>query len=195
METKNLSVISIAASLLTAILTIKKGAFASIKYESVEKLPKYLGLGVVTKICEGIVQMRYSYENAVNNRLEKQGDSRDFVSNPLHWGTWAIVNLLIAHKGESYLRCYLINSKPLDVTYFVDGRPATADEVKTIKDYKKAHEKSSNTQGLDNDTQVRPLAINTANIIELTCGECKYTKHEEDYATEQEVANAVATAK
>ena len=55
--------------LVNGVRNIKGCVFAHIEYTSVEKLPKKLGLGEVTKNVSGQVQLNYDYENAVNNRF------------------------------------------------------------------------------------------------------------------------------
>ena len=172
--------IIINAQLLQAVENVKAGTFAHIEYESIEKLPKYLNLGEVKKIVSGNVQLRYNYENAVNNRLENQGDERTFEAQSLPWGQWFIPNLIIAHKDETYLRFYTFKGAEMESTYFVDGREATPEEVATITDYKKAHSKTSKAQsaaGLD-ENQVKPCAVNTRNIIAFSCGLYHYQQEE-----------------
>lgn len=176
----------INASLLNALQGIHKGTFAHIEYNGDEKLPKYLGLGIVTKRTSGTIQLNYSYENAVNNRLEKQGEERTFEAQSLPWGQWFINNLIIAHKGESYLRFYTFSGASMTTQYFVDGRPATDEEVQAIQDYKASRSKGSKTQegaGLE-DNQVKPCNVNTKHIISLTCGKCQYHREETEVAAE-----------
>ena len=52
---------------------------ATITYQTIVKLPKKYGIdGVVTKNAKMQCQFNFDYANAVNNRLEKQGDEREF---------------------------------------------------------------------------------------------------------------------
>jgi hypothetical protein len=178
--------IVINTSLLAAVESVKPATFAHIEYESTEKLPKYLGLGIVTKRTSGNVQLRYNYENAVNNRLEKAGLERTFEAQSLPWGQWFIPNLIITHKDETYLRFYSFKGAEMNVTYFVDGHEATPEELAIIKDYKKAHAKESNAQsaaGLE-ENQVKPCNVNTKNIIAFSCGQYKYERQEHEQLAE-----------
>lgn len=163
------------SSLMTMVMNLIGCVFAHITTETTVKIPKKYGLcGVVTKVVSKVVQLNYSYENAVNNRLEREGKDRDFEAQKLPWGEWFVANKIIAHKGKFYLRYYDYNNNVLNKAYFVDGRPATADELATIKEYEKASNKPSNTQGLSEEHEVKPLVVAEENIISLKCGEIDY---------------------
>lgn len=190
---ESVNVVVINSSLLNAADTIQGGAFAHIEYEGIEKLPKKLGIvGIVTKHTEGIVQMKYSYENAVNNRLEKQGDERTFEAQGLPFGQWFVPNLLIAHKGAMYLRFYLVKGSNLETIYYVDGKPATETETALIKAYKAQRE--SNTQSASGltENQVKPCALSCENLLALDCGTFHYRRNEEALAEVKQAAEAAA---
>ena len=169
--------IKVNAAIIAAMNEVHAASFAHIEYVGTEKCPKKLGLaGEVTKRVSGSVQLFYSYENAVNNRLEAAGEERTFEAQSLPWGEWLIPNKLIAHNGEIYLRYYTYAGGHLDTEYFVAGRPATDDEVALIKAWKESKSKTSHTQeaaGLE-ENQVRPCALNVKNIITLQAGKCQY---------------------
>lgn len=163
------------STLMTMVMNLIGCVFAHITTETIVKIPKKYGIsGVVTKVVSKVVQLNYSYENAVNNRLEREGKDRDFEAQKLPWGEWFVANKIIAHKGKFYLRYYDYNNNVLNKVYFVDGRPATADELATIKEYEKASNKPSNTQGLSEEHEVKPLVVAEENIISLKCGEIDY---------------------
>ena len=183
----------INASFLNVIRNVRKGTFAMISYHSTEKLPKYLGFsGEVTKVTNGVIQLNYSYESAVNNHIEKNGGERTFEAQSLPWGHWFIDNLVIEHNGKLYLRAYVQGgSNGLKTQYFVDGKEATEEQVQTITEYKNKRN-GSNAQaqhGLEEGQQVKPFNVAVENIIALTCGECKYNKLE---AVKQAQAEALA---
>ena len=160
-------------TLFEIVSDIKGAKIASIRYVKEEKVPKKYGLiGVVQKDVQMQVQLNWGYENVVNTRLEKQGDERVFKAQSLRWGAWfeGQVNKIILHKGELYLRAYTMNSNTKKVVeYFVDGVPATAEQIAIIKEYEQSKNKVSATQsesGLT-ENQVKPMAIKFANIVEL----------------------------
>lgn len=155
---------------------IKGCKFAHVVLLTNVRIPKKLGLGEVTKRFEGEIQLNYSYENAVNNRLEKQGDERSFSSMPLQWGVWELDNKVILHKGERYMRYYLLKGNKAKVEYFVDGRVANENEIEIIKSY--VNKSYSNRQAKDGliENQVMPKAVKFTNILELCVGGERYTK-------------------
>lgn len=169
---------AINSQILVIVANVKKGTFAQIKYECEEKVPKYLGLGQVTKIVEGNIQLNYSYQNAVNGRIEKQGGKAEFISEALPWGEWFIPNVLIVHKGEFYLRFYPHENGGLKSTYYVDGRLATAEEVDVIRAYKATKSTYSTKQANCGLTakQVKPKNPKVVNIIYLKVGGQTYER-------------------
>ena len=63
-----------------------------------------------TKIIQeskNVAQVNVDYENSVNNRLEKAGKERDFVSKPRTWGQYMNdSNSIVLHKGKHYLHVF-----------------------------------------------------------------------------------------
>lgn len=169
--------------MLYSIISNLKGCqFAHIvTLTEVKKIPKKWGFdgAVVTKRFEGAVQLNYTYENAVNNRLEKQGNERTFESAPLRWGEWEIFNKVITHKGARYLRYYGCNTtnKP-NVEYFVNGRPATAEETDRLKAYEATKYKASARQSAEglNTNQVVVRDVAFENVQYLKVGGQTYIK-------------------
>ena len=68
------------------LINVKGCQFAHVVLKTKVGVPKKLGLGVVEKVFVGKVQLNYSYENAVNNRLKKEGLKGDFDALSLPWG-------------------------------------------------------------------------------------------------------------
>ena len=87
----------------------------------------------VTKHVKMTCQFGYNYQNAVNNRAEKNGENRDFVADTLPWGSWLVPNKFISHNGDIYVRFYGMKNAAAVVTYYVDGQPATPAEIDIIK--------------------------------------------------------------
>lgn len=171
---------TINASLLKFVSDTKGAPFAHLMYEKLEKLPKYLGIeGVVTKVAEGICQLNFEYEKAVNEHLKKHGLEPNFKSKALPWGKWFVNNLIIEHKGEYYLRYYLLKNNKFKETYYINGRLATEEESAKIKEHNSkgySDSKTQNEKGLVYD-QVTPRTVKFSNIISLKCGET-YNRNE-----------------
>ena len=123
--------------------------------------------GVVTKRVDTQVQFNYSYENAVKNRLKKDGKESNFVAQSLPWGEWLIPNKVITNKGVNYLRVYQYDGAPYSATFFVGGEVATDEQVAQIKAILAAKVRPvSETQkaaGLE-EHQVKPNVIKCSGI-------------------------------
>ena len=165
----------------SVIRSIKGCTFISIRYTSEPSLNKSQKLAVslmggfneivpIVKVTDGQFQANYSYENAVNNRGEKeQGKPIDFIAAPLRWGQWVEgqVNKLIENKGELYFRFYGLKNGKVENEYFVGGKPATSEQIEFIKKCtEKGEVKSQASAGLT-ENQVIVRNIKLSNIIEL----------------------------
>lgn len=170
--------VSMDAKLMTiAISNVEGCKFAHIRTETVVKIPKKYGIfGEVKKICDKRIQINYDYETAVNNRRKREGKEPNFKAQSLPWGTWVIDNKIITHKGNIYLRTYDFKGGLIDKTYFVEGCLPTADELKIINEYEQSKNKASNTQGLEEENEVRPNVVNVENILYFKCGNEEFHK-------------------
>jgi hypothetical protein len=174
-------------NLIEIIESVKGCQFANIMYITDGGIPqKVLGKGnVITKLIKTNCQINYSYENAVNNRLEKQGDERNFIAQSLPWGEWVKgqENKLIVHKGTMYLRYYDFENSNIQSLWFVNGQIATAEQFQKIMEYvyNKNTITKSNTQiekGLI-EHQVKPKVVKLENIIKLSVNKCEWIKENE----------------
>lgn len=166
--------------LYNIISSIKGNKIAHLVTLTDVRLPKKLGLGsVVTKRSEGQVQINSDYNCRVNNALARQGNDCSFVSETLPWGKWELNNKVINYNGCRYLRYYYQRNSPMKVEYYVDGRPATQDEVTIIKAYINAHSKGSAKQemaGLAKGDQVKLANVKFDNILEFKVNGYIYKK-------------------
>lgn len=133
----------------------------------------------IQKIVDTIVQVGFSYENAVNNRGEKeQGAPINFVAESLPWGKWVEgqENKLIEHKGEIYLRFYGVKDAHTTYEYFVGGKPATAEQIALIKEYteRKPTKTQANAGLTENQVIARCVKIN--NVIAATINGTEYKR-------------------
>ena len=168
------------SNLVNAVVNLRGCQFAHIVYEGkvpeVNKTESAQIGGAVTKVVSCVCQLNYNYENAVNNRLEKQGQARDFVAQSLPWGVWHTANKIISHKDKLYLRFYCANTNnQISVEYKVNGKSATSEQVQAIKEIVARKAKPRYTQnGLQNP--VEPRVVEMANIISLEFNGDEYTK-------------------
>lgn len=160
-------------NLFNLVAEVKGCQFGTIQYISEGGIPKkVLGGAVVTKLVTAQMQIGYSYENAVNNRLEKQGNEGNFVAESLPWGSWLIPNKIITHKDTLYLRYYDYKGASKDSVWFVNGRIATTHEMELIVTYLRSKDTASKRQaeyGLT-ENQVKPKVVKMHNIVLLSVG-------------------------
>lgn len=167
--------------MLKDLLTDVKGCqFAHVVLKTKVRVPKKLGLGSVEKVFDGNVQLNYSYENAVNNRLKNKGLQDDFDALSLPWGRWDIPNKIVAHNGKLYMRYYLVKSgdasKKPKVRFIVNGRDATDAEIDIIKLYdNKSYSSRQAAKGLT-ENQVSARVVEFCNVVEVSVGGKKYIK-------------------
>ena len=170
------------SSLLNLAKSVKGSQFISLNYISEPSMNKAQKAAVramsgaddsavIEKMTSGQFQFNMVYENAVNNRGEKeQGAPIDFVAAPLSWGSWVdgLVNKVIENKGEVYLRYYGLKNGKVESEYFVGGKPATDEQIALIKQF--TEKKPSATQaaaGLT-ENQVVCRVVKIENILEIT---------------------------
>ena len=169
-------------SFIKDLKEFKGCSFCTIVYHSDVKAPKKLGLGKVVKVVKLNAQFNYDYENAVNNRLEKQDKARSFSADSLPFGNWLYPNKVIEYKKGSetflYVRFYGVKNHYPDATYYVNGRTATDAEVATIKAWQSTLSKGSAKQTASGLTtnQVEPRILELENILEFHCGSIHYVK-------------------
>lgn len=160
-----------AMDLMMSVKSSKGCQFVSISYENEQKMNKKHNpyYGRVTKRVVAQMQFGYSYENACNNRC---AEGVTFVADSLSWGAWVegFENKVIVHKEEYYLRLYDVHGKKAKVTYFVDGVPATEEQIAEFSQFisKSNPSAKQSAHGIEEERQVKPKAIKFRNIIEFT---------------------------
>lgn len=152
------------------VSNLKGCKIATLVYQTTIKVPQKYGLGgVATKRTKIQVQLNYSYANAVNNRLEKQGDERAYETQSMSWGDWVVPNLIKEYKGNRYLRAYLMKGHKGETQYFVNGLSATQEQIEIIQSYERSKYHQNGTQaslGLV-ENQVKPKDFKYESILEL----------------------------
>ena len=120
------------------------------------------------------------YEERIIEAFIQDGSAGGIRADKLPWGEWSVFNKVIEYKGNYYVRCYVNQSNPLDssVSYYVNGKRATEDEVETIKKFTPNKPEGSKRQfdeGLDYGKHIIPLNIDFGKIIQIKVGETTYT--------------------
>lgn len=158
----------------TALVAVKGATFTQLHYVGVQKVKKtgnvnFLEHPVLKKTSVNVL-FNGSYENAVNNRLAKNGLDRDFVSAPLQWGEWKVVNKTIAHKDNVYLRFYLHKNSNSKVEYWYNGELLEGARLDSAKEFFQGHSESvrQSEAGLDSSEQCKPFSIQIDNVKQIT---------------------------
>ena len=132
----------------------------------------------IVKVSRGQFQVNYSYENAVNNRAEKEcGAPVGFIAQSLPWGKWVDgqVNKLIEHKGEIYLRFYGLKNGKVENEYFVGGKAATEEQVSLIKQFTERGEVKSQASAGLTENQVKPFTVKFGDILTIKVNGIEHT--------------------
>ena len=97
-------------SLISVLANLKGGTMVYLTSLTDVDVPFQYRLGRVQKFCRQSMQIGCSYENSVNNKLERKGLSRSFRSSRLRWGRWFILNRIIEHRGKYYEWTYFLDT-------------------------------------------------------------------------------------
>lgn len=171
--------------IFNALASVKGHQFVGVVTETSVRMNKTGNpyFGRVTKVTTSRVSFNYSYENACNNRAEKEGYDRNFVTESLPWGQWidGQTNRLISHKGGVFVRFYKIPTELPKVTYYLDGVEVTDNSVLNEifsyipqrSDYSK---KQAEAGIVDIEKQCKPYAVALENILRITIGGVTYSK-------------------
>ena len=176
---------NITTEFINAVVNCKSCTFSCITYVSdVKEIGKrlcaeFFGGQPISKVVTTQCQVNYSYEKAVNNRLEKAGLSRTFEADSLPFGEWKVPNKIITYKGVDYLRFYTYQGGKAEVTYFVGGNPATEEQTYKIKAILSAKAKPISakqaSEGLTAN-QVQPRCVKVESIISAVLNGETYAK-------------------
>ena len=132
--------------------------------------------GRVTKLSIERMQFGYSYQNAVNNRLDKVGEEKDFIADKLVWGEWLYPNKVITHKGALYMRTYNMKNAEYRCFYMVDGRKATPQEIAEFTPFIQKSSSFSKKQAESGlvENQVKPKNFKFSSLVRITMNKTKY---------------------
>jgi hypothetical protein len=118
------------------VATVKNGSFVTIDKVSEHAMKKTgnpLNGRVVMKASTMQVQVGCDLQKIENKRASEEGREPRTIG-PLPWGEYVEGGLpLISHKGALYLRGFWVQS--LGSEYTIDGKPANAEELATIKQF------------------------------------------------------------
>jgi hypothetical protein len=118
--------------------------------------------GRIAKESTVNAQINFNYENAVNNRREKEGSDRDFQTAGLKWGNKNHNNSIVYNNGQWYLQVRVL--KGYGTRYFVDGKETPKSEIEAYLPVKK---EGSGRQGVEDEIIIRTYKLDNINSITM----------------------------
>lgn len=142
--------------------------------KKVQQMIVDMGHESITKIGSRNVSFGNNYNNAVGNRLEKNGlDRETFIAQPRPWAE-RINECLIQHKenGQVYVEYYYLSNAPTTSKYiWEDGTELTEEELSYAKEnlFKKHYASVKQAEvGLTEEQQVKVNIVKIENVISVS---------------------------
>lgn len=106
------------------------------------------------------VGLGISYENTVNNKRERNGEERDFVSEKPFGMSWEVYPFILKsdkNPEQKYLRLQFYANTKVKSIYLINGKLATASELEVIKQFtpKKA------------ETEIKVVSVKLENVKKI----------------------------
>lgn len=121
------------------------------------------------------VMLGYNYENVVNNQLEREGKTANFVAEAPKGREWDMFPYILkstSNNEQMYLRTTMGKATKTKSIYVIDGKIASDDDVIAIKRF--IPQSSNTNQGTDVEIVVRDFKLE--NIVLLKQGNKEYNK-------------------
>lgn len=120
-----------ANEIMEQIRKAGKGQFAGMTWQ--KDLPTRKGVQhKVSKVSQAVVRFGVEYENLKSTKEGREDGTLPEQNTGLPWGQWKQYPYIIENKGNEYLRCTLGANNKIKTSYFIDGNPATKEEVQVI---------------------------------------------------------------
>ncbi len=135
--------------------------------------------GNVTKRTTANVSLNFDYENAVNNRQEKQTGERNFVAKERTWGGKVDNKTVSKVEANGDVKQYVAlgyKSAPSSVTYFLKdtGESISYDNIRMYAVSKPTSKQVADKQGVEEGTEVVYRNVKMGNVKELTYDNVHY---------------------
>lgn len=169
---------------LVKILKKSSGAFpVGILAATDAKARKTLNpYGKIFKLVRVVGFVGASYQAAVEREAERQGaDANDFQADVLPWGEWAIINKVIAHNEELYLRTQTSPSQrrnqPAKLLMYLteNGQPIEKEKIKHFLPEVRESAKQQDEAGLQSTIWIRTYKFSSIKKIRIN-GETYWLK-------------------
>lgn len=101
-----------------------------------------------------------SYENTINNKKERNGEDRDFVSEKpsgMSWEAFPFILKSDKNPSQKYLRMQFYANTKVKSVFLINGKLATPNELEIIKQF--TPKKSEN--------EIKVVSIKLQNIVKI----------------------------
>ena len=137
-----------------------------------QTLKERFGTEKILKESSLTVQINTIYENSVNNRLEKDGQEKDFKSSGMNYGNFVMDSrCVIEDSGKYYLRTYQTNSKLGKNSRFLkdDGTEIVDEQLQQLKDeFLDEKPEFISSQNLSYEDSCKPTNYKFSSLNEIT---------------------------
>jgi hypothetical protein len=106
----------------------KKGQFGRARWRKHLKTRKGVQ-GIVEKVTCMTIRAGIDYDNMKAVKEKRESGELPAENAGLPWGEWVAFPYLIAHKDKHYLRLYPNGNGKIETQYFLNGSPATMEEI------------------------------------------------------------------
>lgn len=141
----------------------------------------FVEISIVEKEIRATYEFGANYADKINEALKEKGLDGNFQTKERGWAETVIKDKLIRHKekGNLYVKVYASDDEDnMECSYYIDGNPASPEDLETIKKFEIKKDKSIKTQesaGLEKSEQVKTFLITLDNIKEFTLDSETYT--------------------
>ena len=135
----------------------------------------------VEKEVEATYEFGVNYSEKVNEALKEKNTEENFEAKTTSWAETVVKDKIVRHKetGKLYIKVYPLKEEtPMKVSYYVDEKPASEEDMKTIDKFeirKDASVKTQENAGLEKSEQIKTFLIDLSNVIKITIGDEEYS--------------------
>lgn len=115
------------SEILVSVMS-KKGQFGRARWRKALKTRKGVQ-GKVEKVTSMSIRAGVDYDAMKVVKEKRESGELPAENAGLPWGQWVAFPYLIAHKDKHYLRLYPNGNGKIETQYFLNGSPATMEEI------------------------------------------------------------------
>jgi hypothetical protein len=115
------------SEILVSVMS-KKGQFGRARWRKALKTRKGVQ-GKVEKVTSMSIRAGVDYDSMKVVKEKRESGELPAENAGLPWGQWVEFPYLIAHKDKHYLRLYPNGNGKIETQYFLNGSPATMEEI------------------------------------------------------------------